>query len=633
MWSHTQIFVTFILLSRVLLTVSVIDLVTPFKRTYRIRGFPFREDADFGNKPILDEYDFIVVGSGPAGSVVANRLSENAKWSVLLLEAGEDESFVNQLATIAHYLQFTDYNWGFVTEYQSGACLGLTNGGRCPWPAGKGTGGSSLINNNIYTRGNRQDYDGWARAGNVGWSYEDLLPYFLKSEDINIAELKRSPYHGVGGPMPIEYPPFRSVLLDTFLESAKEVGLNLVDYNNPNTHEGFSHIQGTIRLGRKVSAYKAFIRPYKNRKNLHFAIRSRATKILINPNTKEAYGVEFVKARRRRTVRARKEVIISAGAFNSPQLLMLSGIGPKEHLEEMQIPVLQDLRVGDNLQEHPAFANLAFTVNRTQVSLIPERLLNDAIGTTLSWAEGQGWLTTLACEGLGYVHTKYNDRSKNPPPDIEYIFVPTSLAGEAGLGGSILRKTMGIPDSTYYDVYKDIMNKDAWMIWPMLMYPESRGNVRLKSSNPWHLPKVQSNFFDKSVDLYRIVEGIKMVVNLSQTKAFQSLASTPNRRPIPGCKQFEFGSDEYWACSVRQLTMQMHHQCGTCKMGPQSDPTAVVDPRLRVYGIKNLRVCDASIMPTIPGAHTVAGAYMVGEKGADLIKEDWNWTNGTAQKL
>lgn len=602
------------------------DLFTPLRRAYRIRGFPFREDHDFGNKPIFDEYDFVVVGSGPGGSVVASRLSENPKWNVLLLEAGTDEGIINQVSTIAHYLQFTDYNWHYQTEHQSGACLGLVNE-RCPWPAGKGTGGSSLINNNIYTRGNKQDFDGWAKAGNKGWSYDELLPYFTKTEDVNIAELKRSPYHGVGGPLPIEYPPFRSPLLEKFLESAREVGLKLVDYNNPDTHEGFSHIQGTIRQGRKVSAYRAFIKPHKSRKNLHVAILSRVTKILIKPDTKQAYGVEFVKNRRRRTVRARKEVIISAGAFNSPQLLMLSGIGPKEHLEEMGIPVLKDLRVGDNLQEHPAFASLAFTVNQSQVSLIPERLLMNMVPSLLDWVEGVGWLSTLACEGLGYVHTKYNDRSKNPAPDIEYIFVPTSLAGEAGAGGDLLRRTMGIPDNTFNEVFRDIKKKDAWTIWPMLMYPESRGTVRLRSSNPWHSPKLQSNFFAESVDLYRIVEGIKMVIKLSETKAFQSFGSTLNRRQFPACKHFGFGSDEYWACCVRQWTMQMHHQCGTCKMGPEWDRNAVVSPRLKVYGIKGLRVVDASIMPTIPGAHTVAAAYMVGEKGADLIKEDWNWTN------
>lgn len=624
--TFTLLFIFFFLNETRAASSSFDRLLTPVRRAIRVRGFPFREDPDFGNKPIFEEYDFIVVGSGPAGCVVANRLSENPQWNVLLLEAGGEETIVNQVSTIAHYLQFTNYNWNYITEQQSGACLGLKQG-RCPWPAGKGTGGGSVINNNIYTRGNKQDFDSWAKAGNKGWSYNELLPYFLKTEDINIAELKRSPYHGVGGPLPVEYPPYRSELLETFLASAKEVRLNLVDYNNPNTHEGFSHIQGTIRMGRKVSAYRAFIRPYKGRKNLHVAILSRVTKILIDSETKEAYGVEFVKKRRRRNVRARKEVIISAGTFNSPQLLMLSGIGPKEHLDEMDIPVIQNLRVGDNLQEHPAFASLAFTVNKTQVSLIPQRLLTNVVPTLLDWVEGQGWLSTLACEGLGYVHTKYNDRSKNPPPDIEYIFVPTSLAGESGMGSDLLRKTMGIPDDTFSEVFQDIRNKDAWSIWPMLMYPESRGWVRLKSANPWHPPRIQSNFFSEPVDLYRIVEGIKMVIELSQTKAFQSLESTLNRRPFPACKHLKFGSDEYWGCCVRQWTMQMHHPCGTCKMGPEWDKNAVVSPRLQVYGMKRLRVVDASIMPTIPGAHTVASAYMVGEKGADLIKEDWNWTN------
>lgn len=609
-----------ILITQITTTSCIMDLTALFKRTYRHKGFPFREDPDFGFKPILEEYDFIVVGSGPAGSVVANRLSENPNWTVLLLEAGDDESIFNQLTPIAHYLQFTNFNWGYVTEPQPKACLGLTNT-RCPWPAGKGTGGSSLINNNIYTRGNRQDFDGWAKAGNPGWSYEEVLPYFKKSESINIRNLTCSPYHGTDGPLPVEYPPYRTRLLEAFLKSAKEVNLNLVDYNDPNTHVGFSHIQGTIRSGKKISAYKSFIRPYKTRPNLHVAVQSRVTKILIDESTKTAYGVNFVKRNRKRMVRARKEVVLSAGAFNSPQLLMLSGIGPKEHLDKVGIRTIQDLRVGDNLQEHPCYANLAFTVNET-VGLVTERLLNDVVGNTLSWIEGEGLLTTLGCEGLGYVHTKY---ARPPePPDVEYIFIPASMASEGGQAVSILRRTMGIPDRTFNEVYNEIVNKDAWSIWVMLMYPESRGTVRLRSSNPWHPPLLQSNFFDKNIDLDRIVEGVKMVVNLSRTDAFQTVGSTLHRKPIPGCKHLPFASDQYWACCVQQLTMQMHHQCCTCKMGPEWDRNAVVNPRLKVYGVKNLRVVDASIMPTIPGAHTVAAAYMIGEKGADLIKEDWS---------
>ncbi|KAL1453730.1 hypothetical protein WDU94_010046, partial [Cyamophila willieti] len=567
---------------------------------------------------ILKEYDFIVVGAGPAGCVVTNRLTENLDWKVLLLEAGDEEIVLTDIPETAHYLQFTNYNWNFTTEFQPGACRGLINE-RCPWPSGRAVGGGSIINNNIYTRGNPNDFDRWLEAGNEGWGYADLLPYFKKSEDIDIPELKRSEFHGVGGPLNIDYPPFTSKLVEAFLESAQEVGLNLTDYNHPDRNLGFSRIQATIQFGRRHSASQAFLVPIAERVNFHIMKKAHVTKILIEPKTKRAFGVEFMKDNKKRVVYAKKEVILSSGAFFSPHLLMLSGVGPRDQLEKFNIPVLADLQVGKNLQEHPAFASLAFTVNR-EVGLVSGRLIGDLGREMFKSFTNQGWSTTLGCEGLGYVRTKYNNY---PPgvPDIEYIFVPASIVNEEGMG--VLRKTMGIPERTVNEVFKNAKNTDAWTIWPMLMYPESRGYVRLKSADPFVYPAVQSNFFQDPLDLLRIVEGIKMVIKLSKTNAFQKYKSKLSTGILPACKQHVYGSDEYWGCCVRQLTMQMHHQVGTCKMGLRRDKTAVVDPRLRVHGIKGLRVIDSSIMPTITGGHTVAPSYMIGEKGADLIKEDW----------
>lgn len=439
---------------------------------YRANFIQLREDPLFGNLPILDEYDFVVVGAGASGAVVAKRLAEVPEWKILLLEAGHEESLITSLPSIAHYLQFTDYNWAYRTEEEPHACLGIVNK-KCLWPAGKGLGGSTIINNNIYTRGNVRDFDRWAEAGNPGWSYKDVLAYFLKNEDITIPELKRSPYHGIGGPLTISYSPFTSELVKTFLESASEVGLRVVDYNDPNSHVGFSRIQGTINYGRRVTSAKAYLR--SNLTNLHIVEGAFVTKVLIDPNTKVALGVEFEKKHRKRRVLAKKEVIVSAGTFNSAKLLMLSGIGPKEHLEPLGIPTLSDLRVGDNLQEHPAFASLAFTINET-VGLIPDRMYRTLIKEAFNFLDGNGWATTMGCEGLGYVKTKYNT-DIGDIPDIEYIFVPMTLAGEEGLGSSMLRRSMGIPDNVQYDLFKGLFNKDGWSIWPMLMYPESRGQV------------------------------------------------------------------------------------------------------------------------------------------------------------
>lgn len=448
------------------------DIFTFLGKAYRENLIKFREDPQFGNNPILKEYDFIVVGAGAAGATVARRLAEVSEWNILLLEAGGEESLVTSIPAISHYLQFTNYNWAYHTEKELHACKGLINK-QCPWPAGKGIGGSTIINNNIYTRGNIRDFDRWAEAGNKGWSYVDVLPYFLKNENIKVPELKRSPYHAVGGPLPISYSPYKSKLLDAFLESAPEVDMRVGDYNAQGSHVVFSRIQSTTLDGSRVTSAKAYLR--ENLKNLHIVEFGYVTKILIDEKTNSAYGVEFVKNKKKRQVLAKKEVIVSAGTFNSAKLLMLSGIGPKEHLEPLGIKTIRDLRVGDNLQEHPAFAGLNFVVNET-ISMVPDRIFRNIINEAFKLYEKKSWLLLLPPEGLGYVKTKYNT-AVGDLPDIEYIFLPTSIASEAGLGGSMGRRSMGIPDRLYYETYNGSLAKDSWAIWPMLMYPESRGQV------------------------------------------------------------------------------------------------------------------------------------------------------------
>lgn len=443
-------------------------------QSYRQNLIQFYEDPQFGNKQILQEYDFIVVGAGAAGATVARRLAEVSEWNILLLEAGGEESLITSLPAIAHYLQFTNYNWAYHTEKELHACKGLVNK-QCPWPAGKGLGGSTIINNNMYTRGNVRDYDRWAHVGNQGWSYMDVLPYFLKNEDINIPELKRSPYHGIGGPLPISYTTFKSKLLDAFLESASEIGMRIGDYNAPGSHVVFSRIQSTTFNGNRVTSARAYLQ--NNLKNLHIVEFGYVTKILIDEKSNSAYGVEFVKNKKKRRVFAKKEVVVSAGTFNSAKLLMLSGIGPKEHLEPLGIKTIRDLRVGDNLQEHPAFAGLHFVINET-ISFVPDRIYRNPIAETFKILEKKSWMFLLAPEAVGYVKTKYNTLVEDVP-DIEYIFLPSSIAAEAGLGGSIVRRSMGVPDRLYYKMYNGSLAKDSWSIWPMLMYPESRGQVHV----------------------------------------------------------------------------------------------------------------------------------------------------------
>lgn len=583
------------------------------------KGLPFRLNRFLGNKPVLSEYDFIVVGAGAAGCVLTNRLTEVPEWKVLVLEAGVDDSMLTDIPILNTYLWWTEHNWGYKAERQPEACLGLQDE-VCPWPSGKGMGGGTVINALIYTRGNKGDYDRWAEMGNPGWSYEEVLPYFLKSEKVAIPSLRNSPYHGHSGPLKIDYPPFRTPLLYAFMEAGKEVGYNFVDYHDPDTPLGFSPIQATMYKGRRNGASRTFLHPIRKRKNFHVATKAHVTKILIDPFTKRAYGVEFIKDGRKRVVLARKEIILTAGAFNTPQLLMLSGVGPADHLTEMGIPVIADLPVGNNLQEHLSMAGLTFLVNKG-AGLVVNRLLGvqNATQFTLEYFfKGNGPFTMLGCEALGYIKTKYaNDTIY---PDIEYIFVPASLGTD---NGASLRKTMKVTDEIYDAVFKSVGSRDAWTVWPMLLYPKSKGFVRLKSTNPLTPPKIFANFLTEQIDVDVMAAALQTVVDLSKTKAFQKYGSLLHEAPIPGCAHLPFGSHEYWGCSARHITTQLHHQCGTTKMGPPTDPEAVVDPALRVYGVGGLRVMDTSVMPTITGGHTMSTAYMIAEKGADLIKEAW----------
>jgi choline dehydrogenase-like flavoprotein len=563
------------------------------------------------------EYDFIVVGSGPGGAVVANRLSEIREWNILLLEAGDEELVVTEIPAIYAYFQISDLSWGFRAQPENNSCLGLKDH-RSIWAQGRVMGGTSVINAMMYTRGHPLDYDGWRDRGNEGWGWDDVLPYFKKSENAK-GELSLSPNHGKGGYLDVQKIPYNTPLADAFINSAAEKGLPIIDYNSGDLI-GFSLLQLTTRNGTRCSSNKAFLRSVRHRRNLHVSKNTLVTRILINPNTKVAYGVEFERYGLRYVVKAKKEVIISAGTVNTPKLLMLSGIGPRKHLEKVGVHLVHDLPgVGENLQDHVGMSGLVFLVNET-VSLTEHRMMTNLRSMIEYALMHKGPVTGIGGpEALGFIRTPI---ARTPPgyPDIEFIFAGAAITSDSG---RTVRKGVGVTDEIYDTVFKPINQKDAWTIWPLLMKQESKGRILLKSKNPLVKPLIYANYFEDKHDLDTLVEGIKFAVELSKTKAFQRYNSKLHDIPLPGCKQYEFGSDDYWRCSAQQLTTTLHHFCGTAKMGPSSDPMAVVDPELKVYGINSLRVVDSSIIPVIPASHTMAPTYMIAEKAADLIKRQY----------
>ena len=567
----------------------------------------------------LPEYDFIVVGAGSAGCVVANRLTEVSDWNVLLLEAGREENLIMDIPMLAQYLQVTEANWNYRSIQSNNSCLGLINR-QCMFPRGKVMGGSSVLNYMVHTRANRRDYDLWEILGNTGWGYKSVLPYFLRSEDITIPELAMdTKYHSTGGYMAVSYPSFHTPLAEAFLEAGKETGQRIIDYNGE-TQTGFNFVQTTTKNGTRWSTSRAFLHPIRKRKNLHVMKGSMVTKILIDPNTKKTIGVEFVRNGKRQTVRARREVILSAGAINSPQLLMLSGVGPRKHLRNMNIPVIQELKVGYNLMDHVALIGLTFTVNQS-VSLIPDSFFENGKVLIDYFRHRNGPLSsTGGIEAVAFFDFE-NPTDIDGYPDVELLFSALTVSSEPNA-----RKTFGITDYVYDTVYKPIENVPSWMIIPFLLRPKSRGRVMLRDKNPFHKPILFPNYFDHNYDLETLLKGLKKAVELSKTNAFQKYGSKLHATPVPGCERFASQSDEYWKCVIKHLTFSIYHVSGTCKMGPASDKEAVVDPRLRVHGISGLRVIDASIMPFVPSGHTNVPTIMIGEKGSDLIKEDWRRT-------
>ncbi|KOX71155.1 Glucose dehydrogenase [acceptor] [Melipona quadrifasciata] len=562
------------------------------------------------SKSLLPSYDFVIVGSGSAGNVLANRLSEINDWNILLLEAGGDGGDIYDVPVLATNLQLTSIDWQYKTESNDNYCRGLQDS-RCNWPRGKVLGGSSVLNYMLYVRGNKRDYDAWEKLGNPGWSYENVLPYFKKSEDNKNSDYTKTRYHSIGGYLTVQEAPYHTPLATAFVKGGQEMGYEVRDINGEH-QTGFMIAQGTIRQGSRCSTARAFLRPAKSRKNLHVALEAHVTKILIDTSSKTAYGVEFVRNGETLRVLAKKEVIVSAGAVNSPQLLMLSGIGPREHLSQHGIPVIHlDLR-GHNLQDHIGSLTPTFIVNET-VSYTEKQLYNvyDILNYTIF---GKGRLTVLGnIETLGFVNTKYANASDDYP-DLGLLFITGSLNSDNGRN---LWRIFGIKRESYDAMF---MNENG----------NNTGVIELRSDDPFDHPLIYPNYLDHPLDVATLVEVMKFMIELSKTASLKRYGSEVNPKPFPGCENTPEFTDEYWECVVRHYTLTVYHPVGTCKMGPSTDPQAVVDSQLRVYGVKELRVVDASIMPNIVSGIMVltnAPVIMIGEKGSDMIKEFWTKDN------
>lgn len=396
------------------------------------------------------------------------------------------------------------------------------------------------------------------------------------------------------------------------------MGYDIVDVNGEQ-QTGFAFYQFNMRRGSRSSTAKSFLRPARLRQNLHVALFSHVTKILTHPETKRATGVEFIRQGKLQTVYASREVILSAGAIGSPHLMMLSGIGNADELQRVGIPLVHHLPgVGQNLQDHIAVGGIAFLIDYP-ISIVMKRMVN--VNTALRYAITQdGPLTSsVGLEAVAFINTKYANASDDWP-DMNFMMTSASVMSD---GGSQVKVAHGLTDEFYNEMYSEVSNRDVFGIFPMMLRPKSRGFIKLASKNPLRYPLLYHNYLTHPDDVNVLREGVKAAVAMGETQALKRFGARFWSKKLPNCRHLPHFTDEYWECAIRQYTMTIYHMSGTAKMGPPTDPWAVVDPTLRVYGVPGLRVIDASIMPAITNGNIHAPVVMIAEKGADMIKELW----------